>query len=479
MLARHDWVTPTLGGNAWLEKPPLYYWQAMIAYRLFGVSDWAARLPSVFDASVLVFAVYWLLRKLRPGAELDAGVMLATSALLVGYARAASMDMPLAATFGIAMLAWFWWFESERLAYLATSYAFLGLAMLAKGPVAPFLAAVIIGVFALVRGRTDAMSKTIWVPGLLTFCFVALPWYVLVQLRNPQFFRVFILEHNLARFGTNMFHHPEPFWYYVPVSLLGWVPWTVFVVAALTWAFRQIRSRESDALNAFLAVWIAVMIVFFSISISKLPGYILPAIPPGIILLGNYLRERFTTKPNALLVALHGTVPAALLFSALLLARTLAEHRFVFDRAVVTPLILAIIAGALLSAFLFKAGLRSLRSATVIPAVLALAIAIRTGSPGLDKNLSARSVSEALAHVAPRNLPVAVVLVPRELEYGLEFYRNQKIPRYEWGQAPAGEHLVVAREGFQKSFSSNVPGRKVVYLGKFPEQKVEFFYVSE
>jgi len=71
MLARHDWITPTLSGSAWLEKPPLYYWQAMIVYSIFGVSDWAARIPSVIDATVLVFAVYWFLRRFRPGIELD------------------------------------------------------------------------------------------------------------------------------------------------------------------------------------------------------------------------------------------------------------------------------------------------------------------------------------------------------------------------------------------------------------------------
>jgi hypothetical protein len=87
-------------------------------------------------------------------------------------------------------------------------------------------------------------------------------------------------------------------------------------------------------------------------------------------------------------------------------------------------------------------------------------------------------VSDALAQVSPRNLPVAVVLVSRELEFGLQFYRDQPIPRFELGQAPVGEHLVVARAGFQKAFARDVPGRKIMQLGGFPEQKVEFFYVS-
>src|SRR6202162_5203621 len=86
MMARHDWVTPTLGGIPWLEKPALYYWQAMFAYRLFGVIDWAARLPSVFDAFLLVLAVYWFLRRFRPGLELDGALIVATTAAITGFA---------------------------------------------------------------------------------------------------------------------------------------------------------------------------------------------------------------------------------------------------------------------------------------------------------------------------------------------------------------------------------------------------------
>ncbi len=114
MLERHDWITPVLGGQPWLEKPPLYYWQAMLAYTIFGVSDWAARLPSAFDATLLVLAVYFFLRRFRPGFEVDGALIAASSAGIVGYARAASMDMALAAAFTIGMLGWWAWRESGK-----------------------------------------------------------------------------------------------------------------------------------------------------------------------------------------------------------------------------------------------------------------------------------------------------------------------------------------------------------------------------
>jgi 4-amino-4-deoxy-L-arabinose transferase-like glycosyltransferase len=225
-------------------------------------------------------------------------------------------------------------------------------------------------------------------------------------------------------------------------------------------------------------IWIAVIIVFFSISQSKLPGYILPAIPPGILLLGNYVRERFGQRPHPVVIVLHAVLSSTLIFAALLLRYSLLQHRVQWDSSAIVPLVVAIAAGTLVAFLFMRSGFSGVRVATILP-VVALAIALRFGAPVLDETLSARPVSEALSRLAPQQLPVALVLVPRETEFGLQFYRNQKIPRYELGQAPAGEHLLVAAQGFRNAFAKNVPGRRIVYLGNFPGQRLEFFYVGQ
>ena len=476
MLARHDWITPTLGGSPWLEKPPLYYWQAMFSYRLFSVSDWAARLPSAIDAFALVLAVYGFLRRFRPGLALDGALMLATAAGVIGYARAASMDMALAATFSIAMLAWYAWFESGSRRWLAIFYIFIALAMLAKGPIAPFLALVMVAIFARTQRSMPLAWKTLWAPGIALFSAVGLPWYILVQLRNPQFFRVFILEHNLARFGTNIFHHPEPFWYYVPVISLGWAPWSIFVFGALILVLRRFRDKATDSLSAFLVIWIAVTVVFFSISQSKLPGYVLPAIPPGIVLTAGYVRSRLTKRLGLVTAGLHATLLVGLIFSALMIQYIVLQHRVPWDSAVAAPLIVALLAAAAVMVILLNSGYKSLRLVTLAPAVVTLAVALRFGAPVLDQTLSARSVVSALSQFDPHPLPVAVFLVPRETEFGLHFYRNQVTPRYELGQVPNQEHLVVAAQGYPEGVAK-AAGRKAIYLGNFAAQKLDFFYV--
>ena len=234
MLERSDWVTPTLQGKPWLEKPVLYYWQAMLSFRAFGVSDWAARVPAAFDAVALVAVIYFFLRRFHPGSELDGALITASCAGVVGFARGAATDMPLAAAFAIALLAWYAWYETRRAVYLAGFYIFLALGTLAKGPVAPALAAVIIFLFVAVKRDWRAIPGSFWIPGIVLYLAVMLPWFVAVQLRNPEFFRVFILEHNFARFSENVYHHRQPFWFYLPVFLLAMMPWTLVLILAVT-----------------------------------------------------------------------------------------------------------------------------------------------------------------------------------------------------------------------------------------------------
>jgi 4-amino-4-deoxy-L-arabinose transferase-like glycosyltransferase len=492
MLERHDWITPVLGGQPWLEKPPLYYWQAMVAYATFGVSDWAARLPSALDASLLVLAVYFFLRRFRLGFALDGALITASSAGIIGFARAASMDMALAAAFTVAMLGWWAWRESGKKIYLVVFYGFMALGMLAKGPVAPFLAAVVIVIYAAAVRELKMVLKTLWLPGILLFCAVALPWYFAVQIRNPEFFREFIVEHNLGRFSKNLYHHTEPFWYYLPITALALIPWTAFVIAAfvrpirLWWAKRKAGTAEVDLENqfdVFVCCWLIVPVIFFSISQSKLPGYILPALPAGGLLLAEYLRQRLEqdeAKPAAIwLVVLHALLAAALIVPALLIAYLIAQHRLPGGQPMLVALALAFVLSAGIALTLVrKNGLRMLRFVTLIPVVLALGAVLKLGSVALDQTLSARPLALEIAGIQTRPLPLAVYHIRRELEYGLTFYRNQLTFNYDWGRVPQHEHLLVAQENSQVEIAKLVAGRRVSYLGHYAAQHVDYYWVA-
>jgi 4-amino-4-deoxy-L-arabinose transferase-like glycosyltransferase len=489
MLERHDWITPMLGGHPWLEKPPLYYWQAMLAYSVIGVSDVAARTPSAVDATLLVVAVYLFFRKFRPGVEADAALITASCAGVIGYARAASMDMALAATFSVGMLSWWAWREGGGKAYLALFYGCTALGMLAKGPVAPFLAVAVIVLFALMTRELRVIVKTLWLPGILLFCAIALPWYVAVQIRNPQFFREFILQHNLARFSSNLYRHRHPFWYYLPVTLLAFVPWTVYVIAALVesvqiwWTERKAASADPDfemQFRVFACCWLVVPVVFFSISQSKLPGYILPGIPAGAVLLADYLRQRLGAQRSVSkgLAVVHALLAAAPIVPTVLIAYVISERRLPAGRPMIFALVLAfVLCAAIALTLVGRMRLRMLRFVTLIPVVLSVAAVLKLGAISIDQKLSMRPFAVELEGVTTHPIPFAVYGVPREVEYGLTFYRNQTPLRYEAG-IPVEEHLLVAPATWKVNVAKETAGRRVLLLGYYPPQNVDYYWVS-
>ncbi len=513
MLERSDWVTPTLQGKAWLEKPPLYYWEAMLAFRIAGVSDWAARLPAAFDAVLLIAAIYLFLRRFRPGSEFDGALIAASCAGVVGFARAAATDMPLTACFAIAMLGWYGWYESGSRVYLAAFYFFLALGTLAKGPVALVLAAVVIFLFVAVRRDWRAILRSLWIPGIALYLVAALPWYIAVQLRNPEFFRVFILEHNLARFSTGVYHHPQPLWFYLPVFLLAMMPWTLVLIVAVVERFRLVWSEGKEAFSSpedswalFLLIWMIVPIVFFSASQSKLPGYVVPSVPAGALLAAEYLADWRAEgrigeegKLPPLFAAAHAALCGLLIFAslsaALFVGSRVMNHHLRWGAArsgiaswgngatgigigssAATAAFFAVVIGLALCS---RSGARLLSRATIFAVVISVAAVLRFAAPVIDATQSARPIAESIQGFSREAVPVAVYHLNREQQYGLEFYLNRPVERYETENIPADAHVLAAAQSTQLEVGQLVPGRRVSYLTSIPAQKVDLYWVGK
>ena len=208
--------------------------------------------------------------------------------------------------------------------------------MLAKGPVAPFLAAVIVIIFAAAKGDYRLMARTCWLPGIALFALTVLPWYVAVQLRNPEFFRVFILEHNLATIRERPLS-PHPAFLVLPACrpartcALDHVcqsrPWRKRIRA--WWREKKELFQSEDALPVFLVIWLVVPVAFFSFSASKLPGYILPALPAGTLLLAEYVRRQRRCdddRPSLVLIVMHSMVAALPVVAALMMQYIVFQH---------------------------------------------------------------------------------------------------------------------------------------------------------
>ena len=235
MAETGDWVTPRLYGQPWFEKPVLYYWGAALSFKFFGVSELAARLPSAIAALLATLALAWLAWRVY-GAETARWLLLLlpTTVGMIGFSHAAATDMPFAGMLTIAMV-----FAARLLGWSRYSSAsltsstsfnsllfgfFLGLAVLAKGPAAIVLSGGAVLLWAAFRSA-GATPSAVFIPSpSQAFCLTALPWYILCARRNPDFFRIFIIEHNFKRYLTPEFQHIQPFWFYIPVVLIAFRP---------------------------------------------------------------------------------------------------------------------------------------------------------------------------------------------------------------------------------------------------------------
>jgi len=492
MLERHDWIVPTLNGAPWLEKPALLYWCEMASYGVFGVHDWAARVPVALMTTAMVLAIYFFARRFMSGWQVDAALIATSMAAVIGFGRAASTDMPLAACFTIAMLAWFGWYASAGVSHprglrksghiwLLAFYAFSAFGMLAKGPVAPFLAGLLVVAFAAVRRDWKLILRTLWWPGILLFLVIALPWYIAVQLKTGDFFRVFILEHNLARFGTNLYRHKQPFWYYLPVVLLSTMPWLAMFSAALfnRRAPETTERSESAALRLFFLLWAVIPIVFFSLSQSKLPGYVLPSIPAAAMLVVTYLVERGDGRISSWMALLHAALCGLVVQGVLLSPHFLARVR-PSNTAVIIAGITALAIFAIVFVALFVRGARIAHAITLVPVALCVAFIAKVAAPTLDAFQSARTVAVEIRKLDyPDKSAVLLYQAKREVEYGLPFYRRSNAIRYEGGTLPFAPALIVAREGSGAELGKALPPDTAVGLvGSYAPQKLEFYLVS-
>ena len=515
------YVTPYLYGRPWLEKPALYYWRAMLVFRDFGVHDWVARLPSASFALWLIGLTYLHMRRFRPGGHLDAALITAACVGILGFSRGASTDMQLAAPLSIGLLGWYAWYETKSKFWLFDIYFFTAVATLAKGPVAPFLVLVIIGCFAALRREWWIFWRSLWWPGILLYFAIVLPWFIAVQHQNPTFFQEFFLEHNLERFATNRYQHQQPVWYYFVVVLIATMPWTVLCMRALVdgiqksvieWRNRHERmskllpgrvlpSQPGDAFPEFLVLWTLLPILFFTFSQSKLPGYILPSLPPITILTGDFLFRSRGRGLQRWVLGGHVALVAIVTASVLLLPWFVAHGKSMPPvHAEVIAGLSALAAAAFILLVVNRWGIAQLRLATCsilvilllflsgvgpffgIPAIAASKRTIQM----LDSTYSARPLAERIATIVPPSETIAVFRVRRDMEYGLAFYRNHQVANYDEVGVPPEEHILVVRIAgkggvdlrSQEALGEYLAGRHYEQLFAWPSQELAVYLVG-
>jgi len=315
MARSGDWITPRWNGETFFDYPVWGYWMVALSLKLFGEVEWAARIPPALAASGTVLALFALLLQLAPAGSSEssrvgratlAAAILALSPGWIGWGRSSVTDMFLASAISLSLFSFLLAHLSpepsplRRLGH-AGMPLFAGIAVLAKGPVGLLLPGLVIVVFLALAGRLwRTVRTTPWLPMTALFLGVAAPWYALAtQANGSEFIGRFLGFSNLERFTSVLYDHPGPPWFYLPWVLVLLLPWSLFLpVAAMRvlpqgragWlAWRRLPPRPAD-LPLFGLVWLLVMVGFFSAAATKLPGYILPSLPGGVLLVAALFR---------------------------------------------------------------------------------------------------------------------------------------------------------------------------------------------
>jgi len=321
MLAAGNWWVPVFNGSLRFDKPILLYWLMMPLFHIFGVHEWTARLPSAMAISSLVLVVFYFGRRIadtRTG--LMAALLLAGSLHMVVIARAATPDPLLILCVGFSLFAFLCFYlegmDNQRL--LMAAYAVLGLGVLAKGPVAILLPALVLLAFLLLMGQKEHIGKFRPVAGLCVILLVALPWYITVGvLTDGEWLKGFLLHHNIDRFtGALQGHRGFP-GFYILSFLLGWFPWSGLLIAAIAAGVWRPAMLRKEPVRLFLLCWIGVFFVFFTLARTRLPNYMLPAFPAAALLMACWVRAhaeraKFWLIRGALLLSVLAIAGAAI-----------------------------------------------------------------------------------------------------------------------------------------------------------------------
>ncbi len=296
MVAHGHYITPHLNGILYFEKPPLFYWLQALSIKMFGLSEWSMRFWEATFSVLGCVSCYVAGRQLfsRRCGWL-AGIILATSILYFVMAHLITLDMSVAIFLSASLFSFVIGTKkplktAARRNWMWTAYVLAALAVMTKGLIGIALPMMVIGLWIIVMNEWRVLKSMYLASGLAIFLIIAVPWHVLVQIQNPEFFHFYFINQQFLRYSTMVAKRYQPFWFFIPILLLGFYPWVVFLAQAIKHALPvNWRSRASHKETLFLLIWATSIFIFFSVSHSKLIPYILPVFPPLAVLVGRYL----------------------------------------------------------------------------------------------------------------------------------------------------------------------------------------------
>jgi hypothetical protein len=466
MIERGDYITPTLNYVKYFEKPPLHYWLTALSMKIFGENEGASRIAVALGglggvAATSLFGA----RFFGLSSGLLGGWILGSSLIWAIHAQLNLTDMTLTFFLTLGFFAYYLGIRSSR-RWLLLFYASMALGVLAKGLIGVVLPGAVIFLWICWRREWRLILQSLSLPGILLFFAIALPWFAEVWRRNPEFGWFFFVHEHFLRYTTTMHSRYEPWWFFIPRLFAGTLPWTGGVLQGFWGKYReQYPEAQKAGLFSYLFLWFAVILVFFSLSGSKLTPYILPVFPPlalfGALGIQDIGKRNFPRKERICLAFW------PILFGIALTGYALKGAPIDLDRLLPSLLFLGVFPAFLGILFVLKKNVRT--SGSLFLLALLLGVSYLGGVKSLGSLLEPTLSGKALAElIREEHLPGDIILCHGTYIQGLPFYLKQRIALGEY----VGELAFGKNQDPQGSEAWFLSREEVQDLWRDPERSV-------
>jgi 4-amino-4-deoxy-L-arabinose transferase-like glycosyltransferase len=469
MMETGNYVTPMLDYVKYFEKPAMLYWMNALSFHVFGQNEFAARFPSalcgllgVLTTGLLAASVFgfW--------SGLIAAVVTATSLLYFAVSSINITDMPLTFFLTLAMAAFYMGHTRRDKRWYLLFYVAMALGLLTKGLVAIVLPGGIIFWYVVFTRQWRTLLEVLYIPGIILFFVLSVPWFYLVCKANPDFFWFFFIHEHFLRYATKIHGRYEPFWFFLPLIPAGLMPWTgcLFALAGKKSVLRAPENAAARDANIFLLLWFGIILLFFSLSDSKLIPYIAPCIPPLAIMIGADLARMLETGE------LHGgavlwTSGIAVLFSAALIIYSFVGGKIAFSDAFPIALKLSggLLIGPAVGIWCLRGGRRKTEAA--FAAMCLSALLFTYGLHGIETVID-RSTYDVSQVIIKERQPGDTIATGGEVLQAVPFYTKQRVMLVDYygelefgGRQKEGKGWFLTGPEFLRQWRS---GRRLIFV---------------
>ena len=487
MALSGDFVTPRLNGLKYFEKPPLQYWATAIAFKLFGESELTARLyTALCGLGCILLIAYTGKRLYDEETGLLAGLVLLSAPYFAALNEIATLDMGLTFWMTLAVSAFLisqsTMHDASRRHGLWCAWAGMAGAMLSKGLIGVVFPAAALILYCVTQRSVRLVAQLEWTRGLLIFCIIVMPWFVMVSVQNPEFLRFFFIHEHFERFTTTTHHREANWWFFIPILFAGFLPWAVALVPASIRGWRAparlVGQNQTFAALKFILLYSVFILLFFSKSSSKLPAYILPMFPVLGLLIGVYLRHIDAARLAWLVLPVF---PVSLWGAYAAWQAPANKAQEAFSRPLYDAMSIWVIAAALVIATATLIAFFALRNHRKWLGVLFISMGTMIGVELIERGYEHISPLQSGANLAqamqPHLTPETRLYAVETYDQALPFYLKRTltlvnyVDEFELGEASEPDKWIKRLEDFPPAWNAPGPAIAIIQPGHIEKMK--------